>query len=207
MIAHPPRLLRTGVLTFVVGVMTAGCFLLPDRGPWTVHDVSRIGGYLSAAISRDSETLGFYFAPTADCQAMLQFAGEIEYRKRGPLGTLEQGDRTCAPVGIGRIRSWALRSPTPRNLPILPSQPAHYSEIHRNEDVVLVRGNFPLSGLVYFHSGRDAVAFLPNSEICRRQIEDGGANMQYRRATQEVIWLGGASARCPILGLARPLAP
>ena len=122
-------------------------------------------------------------------------------------GTLQQGDRSCVPVGIGRIRSWALRNPTPRKLPILPSQSASFREIYRDSEVVLVRGNFPLAGLVYFSGGRDAVAFLPNTEVCRRYIEQGAGAMQYKRRTEEVIWLGGASARCQILGLARPLVP
>ena len=179
----------------------------PKAQPWTIHDVSRHGGYLAASIRGEQQTLAFYFEPTPDCKAMLQEFGEQLYRRRGPLGTLQQGEKSCVPVGIGRIRSWALRHPTPRNLPILPSQPARFRKIYSDSEVVLVRGNFPLAGLVFFAGGRDAVAFLPNIEVCQRYVEQGGGAMQYRRSSQEVVWLGSASARCQILGLARPLVP
>lgn len=194
---------RLGV-PILAAVLFAGCFFLDFR-PWTVHEVVEYGGYLSASITRDDETLGFYFEPTPDCRAVLQDGDEVSYRQRGPLGTFESEERSCVPVGIGRIRAWALRNPTPRNMPILPSLPANFAETFRNDDVVLVRGNFPLSRLVFFSGGRDAVAFLPNVEVCQRYIDQGGANMQYRRRTDEVVWLGSASARCQILGLARPL--
>ena len=199
--------IRAGVVGFALGLALAGCSLLPNARPWMVHDVTQHGGYIVAAITRDRETLGFYFEPTPDCAAMLQEDGALFYRKRGPLGTLEQDDRACVPLGIGRIRSWVLRRNRPRNLPILPSLPATFREITRNSEVVLVRGNFPLASLVFFAGGRDAVAFLPNIEVCQRYIEQGGGAMQYRRSSQEVVWLGSASARCQILGLARPLVP
>jgi hypothetical protein len=188
----------------LLALALGGCFFLDFRA-WTIHEVAEYAGYLSASITRDEETLGFYFEPTPDCRAMLVDDVEVDYRKRGPLGTFEQDERTCVPIGIRRIRAWALRHPTPRNMPILPSLPANFAEIYRNDDVVLVRGNFPLSRLVYFGGGRDAVAFLPNSEVCQRYVEQGGGNMQYRRRTEEVVWLGSASDRCQILGLARPL--
>jgi hypothetical protein len=170
-----------------------------------VHDVERHGGYISAAISSGGETLGFYFEPTPDCEAMLQESAELFYRKFGHLGTLRQEERECVPVGINRIRAWTRRFPTPRNLPILPSLPATFREIHSDSDLVLVRGNFPLSRLVYFAGGRDAVAFLPNIPVCQPHIEQGAGFMQYKRVTQEIIWLGAAAERCQILGLARPL--
>jgi len=194
------RLLLAPILT----VFLAGCFFLDFR-PWTVHEVAEYGGYLSASITRDDETLGFYFEPTPDCRAVLQNGDEVSYRQRGPLGTFETDERSCEPVGIGRIRAWAHRHPRPRNMPNLPSLPANFHETFRNDEVVLVRGNFPLSRLVYFAGGRDAVAVLPNVEACQRAVDEGGANMQYRRRTDEVIWLGSASDRCQILGLARPL--
>ena len=207
MTQHAPRRARSVLAASLVALALAGCFLIPELRAWTVHDVVARAGYIEATITLDKQSLGFYFEPTPDCQAMLQNESELFYRKFGPLGTLEQDDRECVPVGIGRIRSWALRNPTPRNLPILPSLPATFREIYRDDEVVLVRGNFPLSRLVYFSGGRDAVAFLPNAPVCQTYIEQGAGAMQYKRVMSEVIWLGSAANRCQSLGLARPLIP
>ena len=200
-----------GMRAVLAGLLPAfaltSCCLLPAPRPFAIHDVVERAGYLAADLTRDDETLGFYFEPTPDCRAILIQGAEALYRKRGPLGTLEQGEVECVPVGIGRIRSWALRNPVPLDLPILPSAAATFREIYRDAEVVIVRGNFPLSALVYFPGGRDSVAFLPNVDVCQGRIEQGGAFMQYKRDTPEVVWLGGADAPCPILGLARPLAP
>lgn len=191
----------------MVALVLAGCFLVPPPRPWTVHDVAERAGYLSAAFARDDETLGFYFEPTADCRAMLVEGSETLYRKRGPLGTLEQGDLQCVPVGIGRIKAWVRRNPVPLDLPILPSAPATFREIYRDADVVAVRGNLPLTALVYLPGGHDAVAFLANAPACQTYIEQGGAAMQYKRETQDVVWFGSITDPCRILGLARPLPP
>ena len=199
------------LLGFVLGLALLfalpGCFLFPAPRPWTVHDAREIGGYLAAQFTRDDETLGFYFRPSDDCRAVLRDGAEIFYEKRGPLGTVVLDERQCVPIGIGQLRAWALRNPTPRDLPILPSLPAHFREIQRGDGLVLVRGDFPLAGLVYFHSGRDAVAFLPDTPECATAIEQGGANMQYKRWAADVVWLGSVTAPCPIRGLAYPLDP
>ncbi len=198
--------MRIGVAALLVLALgLEGCFLFRTPRPWTVNDVTEVDGYLSATFTRDDETLGFFFAPSGDCRAILRNSAEIFYEQRGPLGTVAQDDRDCVPIGIGQLRAWARRNPTPRDLPILPSLPAHFREIHRDAHFVLVRGSFPLAGLVYFHSGRDAVAFLPNSPACEPAIAQGGANMQYKRWNENVVWLGSVTAPCPILGLAFPL--
>ncbi len=193
------------VLATVMSLAITSCAWFREPPIWVVTQVSHHGAYLQAAINTERGGLTFVFEPTDVCHQVLQMNGEVAYVRGGPLGWIERGGARCAPIGVGQFASWVRRFNRPRNLPILPRSEATFRKIGEDNEVILVRGTFPLAGLVGVPGGRDSVAFLPNSEICETYVEQGAGPMLYRRTSAEVIWLGGASTRCPILALARPL--
>ena len=193
------------VLATVMSLAITSCAWFREPPVWRVTRVSHHGAYLLAAINSEREGLTFVFEPTEACRQVLQIDGEVRYVGDGPFGRLERGGARCAAIGVGQFASWVRRFNRPLNLPILPRSEATFRKIGEDDEVILVRGIFPLAGLVRVPGGGDRVAFLPNSEICETYVEQGAGPMLYRRTSAEVIWLGGASTRCPILALARPL--
>ncbi len=192
-------------LATAMSLSITSCAWFREPPIWRVTQVSHHGPYLQAAINSERGGLTFVFEPTDVCHQVLQMNDEVAYVGGGPLGWIERGGARCAAIGVGQFASWVRRFNRPRNLPILPRSEATFRKIGEDDEVILVRGIFPLAGLVGVPGGGDSVAFLPNSEICETYVEQGAGPMLYRRTSAEVIWLGGASTRCPILALARPL--
>jgi hypothetical protein len=82
---------------------------------------------------------------------------------------------------------------------------ASLATIYIDEEIILARGRFPLTGLVGWARGDDSVAVLPNTPICRDRAAGGNASIEFRPSGDPLVLVGDGPEGCPLLGLVRPL--
>jgi hypothetical protein len=147
------------------------------------------------------------WAPASElCRGVLAEEGRIAYRSGGTGGSFERAGRRCEAAGIGSLEEWRARRPQPRTRSPVPSAPASFQVIHRDEEIALARGRFPLAGLLGWVGSADTVAAIPNTPICQKPLESGAGTLQYFPAGREVLALASEGGLCPITGLLVPLA-
>lgn len=186
-----------------------------------VVSVALRGGYLDAhlygrpwsvgPVSGSPLDLRFFFPADARCVRLLAPESELEYVSRGVFGRVRSGDEECEALGVGPLEAWRDRRGRPdvaaTRDSLVPRDVARFAVIHRDEEVVLVRGRFRLAGLAAIPGGDDLVAVLPNTRDCRRPIEAGEASLEYRASGRPAFALVGPDGLCPVLGFVQPLAP
>jgi hypothetical protein len=202
-----PRLFVAALVP--VGLL-AGCAKgRPKPIPWsstsfTVTNVDALGPYDEAVLENKDLTLRFYVPRGGPCAQVIRREARVEYVVLGPLGEIRGNEETCDPVGIGSLRWLRDSRPRPPTKQISPRGQATFHVVYENKEVALVRGRFPLVGLVGWTGGEDTVAVLPKTPECARPIESGVASIEYKSSGPDVLYLLGPNGRCPIAGLARP---
>jgi hypothetical protein len=165
------------------------------------------GPYLDAMVDDGRRLRRFFFPQTEVCEAILRSGPEepISYNTRGPLGQVVRGDEVCEPVGLLSLVEWRdRRGRDPRKGPN-PRASASYRVIWSDEDLVLIRGRFPLVNQVGWAGGGDTIAVLPNTPECTELLSRTSATLEFRRSGSEPLVLLRDRDRCPLLGLARPV--
>ena len=181
---------------------------LPSRSLVRVSEVATIGPYLDGTLSSPRLALRFFFPRSADCLAMIRPGAELRYLHAGSLGTAVDGEkRRCEPIGVASLREWRDREPRQRSSPIAPRVLAEFRTLFEGEDLVLVRGRFPLALEIRWPAAMDTVAVLPAGPTCDEARERGKATMEYRATGPDPFLLLGEEGSCPILGFAGPLEP
>jgi hypothetical protein len=165
------------------------------------------GPYLDAMVDDGRRLRRFFFPKTEVCESILRSGPEeeISYNTRGPLGQLVRGDDVCDPIGLLSLVEWRdrrgrdpLKGPNPRAA-------VSYRVIWSDEDLVLIRGRFPLVNQVGWSGGGDTVAILPNTPECTELLSRTSASIEFRRSGSEPLVLLRDRERCPLLGLAQPV--
>jgi len=87
----------------------------------------------------------------------------------------------------------------------VPRAQATFRTLYEDEDVVLLRGRFPLASRIGWSRGDDSVVVVGNVERCRGPVEKGVASMEYRQAGRNTLTLVGVGGLCRIEGLIQPL--
>lgn len=164
------------------------------------------GPYLDVVLSGHGLTIRTFTLASAVCTDTLTPEATVDYVERG-WGRFRRGDLECAAVGIGDPlisrarsgRSGSLRSAT------IPRAQATFTLLFEDEEVILLRGRFPLAHLIGWAGGGDSVAVLRNVPHCRRD-GSGIASMEYRPSGRNTLALVGPTGLCRIEGLIQPLA-
>lgn len=167
------------------------------------------GDYLDATLVGHGLSLDVYTPRTEVCSRVLEAEAQVDYVERGVAGRLERDGDSCDAVGIGGSRVQRARQPRasdPRSSPI-PRAQATFREVHRDEEVILVRGRFPLASRVGWSGGGDSLAVVPNDAVCSSALAGGVASMEFRPSGRTTLSLVGSKALCPIIGLILPLGP
>lgn len=175
-----------------------------SRIAMTVARVVARGPYLEVWLRAPGLELVSYAPADADCREILAEEQEIEYRSGGTGGSYERAGRRCDAVGIGSLDEWRARRPRPRTRSPVPSAPAYFDPIYEDAEVALVRGRFPLAGLLGWVGGGDTVAVLPNTPICQAPLRSGSATLQYFPSGRNVLALASQEGLCPLQGLLVP---
>jgi hypothetical protein len=172
-----------------------------------VH-VERRGPYLDAVVANSELELRAFAPADATCAQVLAPEATVEYVERGIGGRFTRGELTCDAAGIGDPLLQNARRPRGSDLrdsPV-PRAQATFREIHRDEDVIVLHGRFPLASRVGWARGDDSVAVVSNTPPCRAAVGGGVASMEYRPAGANTLTLLGSEGPCRIEGLLRPPA-
>ncbi len=187
------------------GAGIPGCANLPGMATSsTVQSVVERGPYLDVEISQRGATWR-YFAPAKEpCLGLLKAEAAIEYVSLGPLGQFQSGQVVCDPVGIGTLAKWRDQRPRPQVGP-LPARQADYKVEYEDRDLVMLRGRFPLLGLIAWPGMGDTLVVLPQTPPCQELTKRGTATIEYRVVGPEPYVLLAGDQRCPIQGLIQPI--
>jgi len=182
-----------GIPGFEVDLLVA---YVQERGPYL--DVGLVGHGL------DMRT----FAPANDvCRAVLNTEDPVTYVERGVAGRFDREGFSCEAIGFGDPRIRGVRQPR-RSEPgdsLVPRAQATFRTIYEDDDVVLLRGRFPLASRIGWSGGQDSVAVVKNDARCRGPVEKGVASMEYRQAGRDTLALVSSGELCRIEGLILPL--
>lgn len=207
-----PALLLPQLLLVAAGCETAasaGRGLEQGLNPFaktatTVGAVVVRGPYLEAALAGGGLDLRMLAPASEGCAAILVPEAKVSYAKEGNFGRVERDGAHCDLVGVTSLAAWRDRQPRSRGR-MAPTATARFRAVHRDPEVAMVRGRFPLAARAGIPAGYDLVALLPASETCRAPLERGEATLEFRDAGPEPFRLGGEGGFCPVLGFATPL--
>jgi hypothetical protein len=102
------------------------------------------------------------------------------------------------------LPEWRDRQPRSHSGP-LPSFTARFKSIYTDEELVLVRGRFPLTGEIGWARGDDTVAVLPREKSCNDVLARGVAPLEFHAQGPQVFTLVSEKGSCPVIGFALPL--
>jgi hypothetical protein len=174
------------------------------RSGMTVAEVQARGPYLEAVMLIDNAQLPVYAAPGDACHLVFESGEKVTYIDSGPLGRFRRADTSCQILGVGNLELWRDRNRR-ASAGGVPRAQAIYRTIARDDDFVLLRGQFPLAGAVGFSGGMDIVAVVPNDDMCSTPLKAGVASMEYRGKGRRALSLVGSRGLCRIHGLILPL--
>jgi hypothetical protein len=169
-----------------------------------VTQVTLRAAYLDATLESSDWSLRFFFPATKACARVIRRDARVEYRTGGPVGEVQSGGEACDPVGIVSLPEWRDRRARSPGGP-LPSFTARFKSIYTDDDLILVRGRFPLMGEIGWDRGDDAVAVLPREQGCNDVLSRGVAPMEFHAEGPQVFTLVSEAGSCPVLGFALPL--
>ena len=98
----------------------------------------------------------------------------------------------------------ATKRPRPEVGP-LPSKQANYKLEYEDKDVAMLRGLFPLLGLIAWPGMGDTLVVLPQTPPCHALIPAGVATIQYRDTGPAVYVLLDNRSQCALAGLIQPI--
>jgi hypothetical protein len=169
----------------------------------TVQTVVERGPLLDVQISQGGKSRRYFARKTEPCLGVLKPESPIEYVALGPLGQLQSGEVVCVPVGIGSLAAWRDNKPRPMVGP-LPARQADYRLEYQDQDLAILRGRFPLLGLIAWPGLGDTLVVIPQTPACKPLMQDDAATIEYRVAGPDPYVLYSGDQRCPIQGLIQP---
>jgi hypothetical protein len=164
-----------------------------------VSQVAMRGSYIDASFSTPSTLWRFLFPANSSCAAVLKPEAPVVYNPGGMWGRFHGPDGTvCEPAGISNLEKWRRSRVEGEGRP---SSPARWEILHRDKEVFLLRGRFPVASRIGLAGTYDVVAMVANDDTCRPVAESGAATLIFRQSGRPAFVLG----QCPVLAFARPL--
>jgi hypothetical protein len=199
------RMALLGAALFAMA--SAGCNTIPGMSTaWTVQSVAQRGPYLDATLVRGGEQRRYFLPASEACGGMLRPEASLELVSLGPMGQLQAGEAVCDPLGIGSLREWRESRARPTVGPI-PSRQATFRLDYEDAELVMLRGRFPLVGLIGFPGLGDTLVAIPQTDACRPLRQATVASIEYRVAGPDPYVLIAGELRCPVHGLIQPISP
>jgi len=163
------------------------------------------GPYLDVVLEGAGVTLRTFTPASQACAEILRTEATVDYVARG-WGRFRRDSLECDAVGIGE--PWLSRGRTGRastSTPI-PRAQATFDVMFEDDEVLLLRGRFPLASLLEWAGSADTVAVLPRAPGCPAD-ESGVASMEYRASGRNTLSILGTNGLCRIEGLIQPPPP
>ncbi len=187
------------------GAGLPGCANLPGMATSsTVESVVERGPYLDVHISQRGSTWRYFVPAKEPCRSLLRAEAAIEYVSLGPLGQFQSGEVVCEPIGIGSLAKWRDQRPRPEVGP-LPARQSDYRLEYQDQDLAILRGRFPLLGLIAWPGMGDTLVVLPQTPPCQQLMKQNVATIEYRVAGPDPYVLLDGDKRCPVQGLIQPI--
>ncbi len=200
-----PSVFRGALLACALGVGLPGCANLPGMATSsTVQSVVERGPYLDVEISQGSSTRRYFVPAKEPCRSLLRAEAAIDYVSLGPLGQFQSGEVVCDPVGIGSLAAWRDQRPRPEVGP-LPARQADYRLEYQDQDLAMLRGRFPLLGLIAWPGMGDTLVVLPQIPPCQQLMKQSVATIEYRVVGPDPYVLLDGDKRCPVQALIQPI--
>jgi hypothetical protein len=204
------------LLAALAGLLALACATAPPAGELErppqarslvrISEVATVGPYLNATLSGQRFSLRFFFPQSEHCLALIRSGAEQRYLRIGSLGSVvDQEKRRCEPIGVASLREWRDYLPRRRPAHLTPRVQVEFHTLFEGEELVLVRGRFPLALEIRWAAAMDTVAMLPADPSCDEARQRGTATMEYHADGPEPFLLVGDEGSCPILGFAAPL--
>jgi hypothetical protein len=169
--------------------------------------VEERGPYLDAGLVGHGLDLRTFVPANDVCRTVLNTEEPVRYVERGVAGAFERAGYSCDAVGYGDPLIRGARQPR-QSRPgdsVVPRAQATFRMLYEDNDVVLLRGRFPLASRIGWSGADDSVVVIDNVARCRGVIESGVATMEYRQAGRNTLSLVGDGGPCRIQGLIQPL--
>jgi hypothetical protein len=209
--------LRSAWLSVSLSVLAAALACSPSRTAFQlgvpgsrvdvwVAQVTQRDAYLEADLQLDGRVLRTYLPATGVCSHVLAGETGVQFASSAAYGTVIRGDERCEAVGIGSLAEWRTRRPrsTSTARSVIPSAQASYRRVYEDEEVVLLRGRFPLTGHLGFAGLGDSIAVVPRIPICAQPLSRETSTLEFFPAGRNVLTLASSAGRCPIQGLIQP---
>jgi hypothetical protein len=155
-------------------------------------------------VSRGNSTQRFFTLANEPCLSVLRPEAAVDYVSLGPLGQFRAGDLRCDPVGIGSLAAWRDQRPRHRGGP-LPVGQANYRVEYQDQDLAMLRGRFPLLGMIGWPGMGDTIVLVPQAPPCQALLERSTATIQFRVAGPDPFVLFNAGQHCAVLGLVQAI--
>jgi len=186
------------------GALLVACSTIPGMPTSSsVQSVTQRGPFLDVEISQGGKPRRYFTPAEEPCRGLLKPEAPIEYVSLGPIGQLQSGEVVCVPVGIGSLAAWRDQRPRPQVGP-LPAKQADYRLEYEDADVAILRGRFPLLGLIAWPGMGDTLVVLSKTPACQDLIKRNVATIEYRVAGPDPYVLLDGDKRCPLQGLIQP---
>jgi hypothetical protein len=182
-----------------------GFLRLPGSATGTeVTEVAQRDGYLDATLGDQR----FFFPADPKCRAVLVRGAQVHYVETGVLGLVESEAGECEPVGVGSLEAWRSNKPREVSRRLNPRAQIVYREIYRDDDVVFLRGRFPLASRARLR-GDDVIAVISTHEACLETAGTGEqtGTMEYRQAGRDPFRAFLGATPCPISAFVLPIGP
>ena len=170
------------------------------------------GAYLDVTLAGEEEVLRLFLPASAECRLLALDRERVRFLPAAGGGLLkdEQGNR-CTPVGTTTALLFASSRGLPRDWQRERSEShpprvqAEFVTVHRGEEILQLRGRFPLATELRWAAAMDTVALLPNHADCQDVARRREATLELDRKGGEPLTLLAGGSVCPILGFALPL--
>ncbi len=200
------------ILAGVLLVLGSACAGVPGTRPsYRVVSTQRIGPLLdvrlewtsrASVVSSDAK-LSLLFASADVCTEMIKVGAEFDYIPGGLTGGLRLGEQICEAVGISALREWRDRRPRRRLTRHGDDRAqATYRVVFENADYAIIRGRFPLAGMIGWYAGEDTLALIPQRAECAAALQRQVATMEFRDTGPDPLRLVGDGG-CPFAGFSR----
>ncbi len=174
--------------------------------PAEISNLSERGSYLDARVDAGGFRYRLFFVNTAECHNLLRQADGLSYQWLGLVGRVVSEESRCDAVGLLSLSEWRDRQPRRSREP-LPRAPAHFRVEYSDDDLIQLRGRFPLASQLGFSGTGQLIVVVPNEESCEAFRTSGTASMEFRASGAVPLTLLDGRRLCPVLGLVQPLPP
>jgi hypothetical protein len=214
---HVPRWLAVVAGLLVAGGLAAACgqIRVVERAqiPFTattmsVGSVIERGTWLEVKLLSPERNRLFYFLADHVCRAVLEEGAQVDHHYTGGYGYVEQEGIECDVAGIAHLRQYR-GSRARRGTAASRARPrarANYRRFWSDEEVVMLRGDFPLASWLAWPRADDTIAVFKREERCMRTFERGSAFIEFNPNGPWPLTLVQPGGGCPLVGLIRPHA-